>query len=191
MALKQTVLRVAVLGVGAGLVLAGCGGSEEGTPTSQNSAGSAVPVSSAASAQWDPCSVPDSAISELGLNVATKDNKVAGTEFDGWKACHWQSVAKTYYVTVLSSEHTLAETQQRSDYEGYTPLTVGTHSALEFRPVGATRDIECWVSAEVPNGTVDFKVMNRYGGQSGGQTAGDPCDEVQRLSAALAQYLPS
>ncbi|MBF6330494.1 DUF3558 domain-containing protein [Nocardia transvalensis] len=183
-----------VLAVSAGVALVGCGKSTDGSPTSapqtavaSTTSGSGAVASSAAAAAWDPCSIPDSAIGGLGLDVSTRDNKLAGTEFDGWKVCHWRSVAKTFDFAILSSDRTLAESRQRTDYQDYTDLTVGSHAALQFRPVGSAHDLECLISVEVPHGLVDFQVVNRYGAAG----AGEPCAEVRRLSDALIQYLPS
>ncbi|WP_082875648.1 DUF3558 domain-containing protein [Nocardia pseudobrasiliensis] len=170
--------------------VAGCGPSTDGPSSSSTQTvptTTAAATTSAAPAVWDPCTIPDSAIGGLGLNVATKDNKIAGTEFDGWKVCHWAAGDKKYDFTMLSSSHTLAEARQRTDYQEYSDTTVGSHPSLQYRPVGSGRDLNCWISAEISSGIVDFKVTNRYGSSG----LGDPCAEVHRLADGLAQYLPS
>lgn len=174
-----------------GLVVAGCGGGESGTaaPTTSGVSVAASPTSVDAEAKvWDPCSLPDSAISGVGLNVGSKKKDVAGVDFTGWKVCSWTDADKKYTFAVMASEHTLAESRQRtSEYTGWTDLEVGTHRALEFRPVGSANDVACYISVEVPDGSVDFKVQNRVSAVG----ASEPCGEALRLSTALVQYLPA
>ncbi|MGW4773852.1 DUF3558 domain-containing protein [Nocardia sp. NPDC004278] len=189
---RAKVLPTAALALGVTLLLAGCNGdSTGGTPTSATTSAPHTSTAATTSADpeatiWDPCTIPDSAISALGLNTSTKDNKVAGVDFTGWKVCSWLSVPKTYTLGVLSSAHSLEEVRQRTDREGFTPTTVGSHQALQYQVVGDTQNLKCYISAEVPHGMVDFLVQNRYGVAG----AGDPCVEAHRLSDALAKYLP-
>ncbi|MGY4100302.1 DUF3558 domain-containing protein [Nocardia sp. R16R-3T] len=186
--------RAAALLLGAALALAGCDNDSGGsTPTPSSTSGEAKTTTAAATTSadpkaliWNPCDVPDSAISALGLNTDSKDTTVAGVDPTGWKVCGWLSEAKTYNFGILSSEHTLEEGRQRTDYTDYVSTTVGSHRALQFRKVGSSHDLGCWLSVEVPHGMVDFRVLNRYGVAG----AGDPCVEVHRLTDALAKYLP-
>ncbi|MET8872276.1 DUF3558 domain-containing protein [Nocardia sp. NPDC004604] len=189
---RAKVLPTAALALGTALLLAGCNGdSTDGKPTVVTSSAPRSTAAATASvdpeaAIWDPCTIPDSAISALGLNTSTKDNKVAGVDFTGWKVCSWLSVPKTYTLGVLSSEHTLQEARQRTDYVDYMSTTVGSRPALQFRQPGTRHDMTCWLAVEVPHGMVEFDVINRYGVDG----AGEPCAEVSRLSEALAKYLP-
>ncbi|WP_433758347.1 DUF3558 domain-containing protein [Nocardia sp. CA-135398] len=186
--------RAAALILGAALALAGCNNdSGDSAPTPSSTKVSASTTSAATTSKdpeaaiWNPCDIPDSAISALGLNAASKDTTVAGVDFTGWKTCSWVSQAKTYNLGILSSDHTLDESRQRTDYVDYSSTTVGSHRALQFRKPGATYNLNCWLAIEVPHGIVDFNVMNRYGASG----AGDPCLEVGRLSSALVEYLPA
>ncbi|MEU4709584.1 DUF3558 domain-containing protein [Nocardia salmonicida] len=174
-----------------GLAVAGCGGGDQGTAGPQTSAVSvaASPTSVDAEAKvWDPCSLPDSAVAAVGMNLGSKKKDVAGVDFTGWKVCNWTDSAKKYTFSVMSSEHTLAESRQRtSEYTGWVDLQVGSHNALEFRPIGSANDVACYISVEVPAGSVDFKVQNRISAEG----ASEPCGEARRLSTALVQYLPA
>ncbi|WP_433524275.1 DUF3558 domain-containing protein [Nocardia pseudovaccinii] len=185
--------RTAALILGAALVLVGCndnaGDSAPSPSSTKASAGTTAAATTSKDSEaaiWNPCDLPDSAISALGLNTASKDNTVAGVDPTGWKVCAWQAGAKTYDFTIFSSTHTLEEVQQRSDREGFTPTTVGSHRALQYRVVGDKHQLKCYISAEVPHGMVDFLVVNRYLVQG----ASEPCAEVRRLSDALVEYLP-
>ncbi|WP_316573921.1 DUF3558 domain-containing protein [Nocardia canadensis] len=173
-----------------GLVVAGCGGGESGTaaPTTSGVSVAASPTSVDAEAKvWDPCSLPDSAISGVGLNVGSKKKDVAGVDFTGWKVCSWMDPGKQYSLAVLSSEHTLAESRARSDFSEWETLTVGSHAALEFRQSGASHDLSCFVAVEVPNGSVMFRFQNRVSADN----PLAPCPEARRLSSGLVQNLPA
>jgi hypothetical protein len=189
---RGNTLRGLALVFGAALVLVGCGNSADGTPTATGAsvtAGSKTTAPKSAdpsSALWNPCDLPDSAISATGLDPATKEKDVAGVKFEGWKVCNWRAAARWYDLTILSGTPTLQDAQQRTDYEGFTPRAVGSHQAVEFRTAGDSKQLDCYIAVEVPRGTVMFKVLTRY--SQGKQ--GDPCTEVQRHVDDLVKYLP-
>ncbi|WP_216896285.1 DUF3558 domain-containing protein [Nocardia alni] len=190
---RSKALSAIALVAAAGLALTGCSKANSGSPTA--SAQTAPPSSNAAAAttttgsvasQWDPCTIPDSTISGLGLDTTTKSNKVAGTTFDGWKICSWYSTDKTYNLGILTSATTLDQIKQRPDYGNFTPTTVGSNRALRFQPVGSNNNLECLIGAQVSGGTITFDVINQYGMPN----LGDPCTTVSRLANGLAQVLP-
>lgn len=183
---------VKVVGVVAvGMVVVGCGDAESGTtppPTSSVSVAASPTSVDAEATVWDPCSLPDSAVSGVGLNAGSKTKDVAGVDFTGWKVCAWKDTANQYSLALMSSEQTLAQSRQRtSEYTGWTEVKIGAHNALQFRPVGAANDLACYISVEVPNGSVDFHLQNRVSAKNPPET----CAEATRLSTALVQYLPA
>ncbi|WP_280253071.1 DUF3558 domain-containing protein [Nocardia abscessus] len=186
------VLRGAALAVGATLVVVGCDDSTD-SPSATTTTAVAAPSSSASksadpdAALWDPCTLPDSAISGTGLNQATKEKDVAGVDFTGWKVCGWQASARWYDLGVLSGAFALDEVRQRQDKESFTPLTVGSHRALQYLDVGDSKRLKCSVAVENAHGTVIFKVTTRY--SIGKQ--GEPCQEAGRHVDDLVRYLPT
>ncbi|MFI5501272.1 DUF3558 domain-containing protein [Nocardia asteroides] len=178
---------VPVLAVVVGGVIAGCGDTEPVTTQPSSTTAAAAPTSvDPAAGLWDPCTLPDSALSAAGLNTSTKEKDVAGVAFEGWKLCKWQDARKTYTFTAASGNHTLDEARNRTDYTGHVDTTVGSYKALQSRPVGAANDLACYLTIEVSGGIVDFSVGNRVSAKN----AGDPCAEVHRLSEAFLSYLP-
>ncbi|WP_084473085.1 DUF3558 domain-containing protein [Nocardia alba] len=190
MAVRSAVVKVFGVAVVAGVTVVGCGDGEQGTATPQTTSGVSVaasPTSVDAEAKvWDPCSLPDSAVSGAGLNVGSRKNEVAGVDFTGWKTCSWQDSAKQFTFSVLSSEHTLAESRARTDFTDFTETTVASHKALQLRTTGSTHDLGCTVAVEVPNGSVLFRLLNRVSASA----PPAPCPEVRRLTDSLARYLP-
>ncbi|MFC8528394.1 DUF3558 domain-containing protein [Nocardia sp. NPDC057227] len=135
---------------------------------------------------WDPCGLPDSAISATGLDPGSKVPDVGGVDFDGWKVCSWQGSTGWYSLAVLSGEPTLQEVRSRTDFVGFTDRTVGSRPAVQFRDAGDDRGLTCSISVEVPEGSVMFTLNTRY---SVGKQ-GDPCTEVRRHADDLAVHLP-
>ncbi|WP_067984069.1 DUF3558 domain-containing protein [Nocardia caishijiensis] len=174
--------------VAVGFALVGCGG-EQGAAGPQPSQVSvaASPTSVDAEAKvWDPCSLSDSAVGGVGLNVGSKKKDVAGVDFSGWKVCSWNDSAKQYTFSVMSSAHTLADSRARTDFTDFSPLTVGSRNALQLRTTGSTQDSGCSIVVEVPDGSVMFRVLNRVSASA----PPSPCPEVGRLADSLVQYLP-
>ncbi|MGW6424996.1 DUF3558 domain-containing protein [Nocardia sp. NPDC055053] len=175
--------------VAVGMVVVGCGDAESGTtpPPTNSVSVAASPTSVDAEAKvWDPCSLPDSAVSGVGLNAGSKKSDVAGVDFTGWKTCSWQDSAKQYTFSILSSEHALAESRARTDFTDFTETTVGSHKALQLRTTGSTYDLGCTVAVEIPNGSVLFRLLNRVSASA----PPAPCPEARRLTDSLAQHLP-
>ncbi|WP_280478198.1 DUF3558 domain-containing protein [Nocardia asiatica] len=184
------VLRGAALTFAAAVVLAGCGDSPGDTPTATTTAAATTSAATRSAdpdaALWNPCDLPESAISGSGLDPASRDEDAAGVDFTGWKVCGWRAVSRWYDLTVFSGTPTLQDVRKRRDFESFTPQSVGTRNAVEFLDVGDTMQLKCSIAVEVAQGTVLFRVVTRY--SIGKQ--GDPCVEVRRHTSDLAQYLP-
>ncbi|MEU7766193.1 DUF3558 domain-containing protein [Nocardia sp. NPDC049190] len=183
-------LRGTALAVGAVLALAGCKGTTDGAATSITSdATTASDVTKSAdpdAALWNPCELPESAISATGLDPASKEKDVAGVDFTGWKVCGWRSSTRWYDLTIFSGSPKLEDIRQRRDYEAFTPRSVGSHQAVEFLDVGDRDRLKCGFAVEVPRGSVAFRVVTR---PSIGKQ-GEPCVQVRSHVEDLAQYLP-
>ncbi|MET9028037.1 DUF3558 domain-containing protein [Nocardia sp. NPDC004168] len=183
-------LRGAVLATGAVVVLAGCGDTTGSTPTSTTAAATATTTATKSAdpdaALWNPCDLPEAAISGTGLDTASKNKDAAGVDFTGWKVCGWRAVSRWYDLTIFSGTPTLQDVQKRRDFESFTPHPVGAHNAVEFLDVGDAKQLKCSIAVEAAQGTVLFRVVTRY---SVGKQ-GDPCAEVRRHASDLAQYLP-
>ncbi|MFG1796946.1 DUF3558 domain-containing protein [Nocardia sp. NPDC049149] len=171
------------------VVSAGCGDPTEGKPTASGTTAVTTAPSKSADADaglWDPCGLPDSAVSATGLDPATKRKDAGGVKFDGWKVCGWRATARWYELTVFSGTPTLQDIQHRTDYEAFTPATVGSRRAVQFFDVGDGDRLKCYIGVELPQGSAMFKVITRY--EIGKQ--GDPCVQVRHHVDDLAKYLP-
>ncbi|NEW38694.1 DUF3558 domain-containing protein [Nocardia cyriacigeorgica] len=197
-------VRGAVLLAAAVLGVAGCSGSTEGAPTAVESvaaspeSGSADDTSGASASTtaksdpakaWDPCQLPDSAITATGLDTASKESGIADVDFSGagWNICSWRASAGWYWVHINSGPSKLDEVRARPDYTDYTDKTVGTRPAVQFRDDGEGGSLRCHIAVEVSHGIVMFTAAARA---SVGAKE-DMCEVVGRHVAALEQSLPA
>lgn len=196
-------VRGAVLLAAVVLGVAGCSGSTEGSPTAVESAatsaasgqtsdnGSAAGSTSAKpdeGALWDPCALPESAVSGTGLDPASKESGIANVDFTdaGWKTCDWRATAGWYNFGIYSGTPTLDEVRARPDYTSFEPRSVGPREAVQFRDTGATAHLTCAMAVAVPQGIVMFDVQAR----ASVGAKDDPCAVLDRHVADLAEFLP-
>ncbi|MEV0077980.1 DUF3558 domain-containing protein [Nocardia neocaledoniensis] len=173
-----------------GVLVAGCAGDEPIETAQPGTTAVTAPTSSADpdAGLWDPCTLPDSALSAAGIDTSTEEKDVARVDFEGWNVCAWKDVAKTYTLTMYSTaSHAIEDVRARSDYTDFLDTTVSTFQALQSRPAGSAHDYSCYISLEVPWGMVEFNVLNRHSAKN----AGDPCVEVRRQAEALVGFVPN
>ncbi|MEG8183167.1 DUF3558 domain-containing protein [Nocardia terpenica] len=170
------------------LVLGGCGKSTDGAGASSTPATSAAATTTNKDAAlWDPCSLPESALTATGLDPATKESGVFGNQFPGSKTCGWRSNAKWYDLTVYSIDKTLQDIRNRTDFEGFTTTTVGSHDAVQFFWNDDPNRLNCFIAVGLSQGSVTFEAQTRY--SIGKQ--GDPCVETHRHADDLIKNLPA
>ncbi len=196
-------VRGAVLLAAAVLGVVGCSGSTEGSPTAVESAatsaasgetsggGSAAAGTSAKpeeGALWDPCALPESAISGTGLDPSSKGSGIAKVDFGdaGWEICSWKASAGWYSMTIYSGEPTLDEVKARDDFADFASTAVGSHQGVQYRTTGAGSELSCDIAVGLRQGVVMFSVVAR---PSVGAKE-DPCGVVKRHASDLASYLP-
>ncbi|MFC3964263.1 DUF3558 domain-containing protein [Nocardia jiangsuensis] len=136
---------------------------------------------------WDPCRLPDSAISATGLDPRSKIPDVVGVDFDGWQVCNWSPEPPDWYeLTIFSGSPTLDEVRQRKDFTSFKDRSVDGRPGVTFLDVSDSRSLTCSVAVEVPWGTVAFRLIaSPVVGK-----LGDPCSEVIRHADDLAVNLP-
>ncbi|WP_278262210.1 DUF3558 domain-containing protein [Nocardia sp. AG03] len=167
--------------------ISGCDNADPSTAAQPSTTAAPTTGADPDAALWDPCSLPDAALTAAGINTATREKDIAGVEFEGWKVCGWKDSATRYGFTVASGAHTIEEARARTDYTDFADLTIGPRPALRSRPAGSAYEYSCYITVSVPHGLVDFDVLNRHSANN----PPDPCVEVERLARAFVTYLPS
>jgi hypothetical protein len=170
------------------LVTAGCAGSTGGAPTTPSSAEAAAP--------WDPCTqIPDSLITNAGLDPTTKDPNAAGAQYEGWKTCSWKPLGYTptgpdsYYVSILSTNtKSINDIRNSSEETQLTNVTIGNRTALQSR-YGHDNDSQytCDLNfATAAHGLVNLNV----GGSVLTRFSTPICDIARQTAISLLPALP-
>ncbi|OQS15119.1 hypothetical protein B0T36_10670 [Nocardia donostiensis] len=186
--------------VAAAFVVAGCGGETGGTAepeqASQVSASgeasvgetSAPETSSSEEALWDPCGLPDSAVTATGLDPASKEPGIADVDWTdaGWKICDWDATAGWYSLTIMSGTPTLEEIESRDDFTEFVSKNVGSSRAVQYRMIGAAKDLRCSIAVELSQGVAIFAVTARP--SKGVQ--GDLCALAEQHAGQISATMP-
>lgn len=156
--------------------LAGCGGTVEDNDV--------------VSERWDPCSLPQGAISATGLDpeyriVGWPD----GIRVEDWSLCKFRAPAavQSYFFNVMSSDtHTVDEARTNDSYRDGADLSIGGRDAFRYRTDVSEAIQDCNIAVAVVPGvvvlTVDFV--------GGVEPNSDPCDLVLSHAMDLNEQLP-
>jgi hypothetical protein len=169
-------------------VLAGCAGAVLVAGCSTDTEGAAEPVDQAAAdaALWDPCTIPDDVVVQLGLDPATKQTDSESVHFPGFMVCSWD--ADWYDLDVYSTAHTLDDVRANPHYRDFRDVTVGGRSAVLFRDEqGTEQRPSCDVAFDAAQGAV-FITVNTSALVDGPRE--DPCATANRNAAVLVPLLP-
>ncbi|MEV0462886.1 DUF3558 family protein [Nocardia tengchongensis] len=206
MSVRNSAIGALLSAVSAVLLLAGCSngtaGGDQSSPssvvptvnataaapaTTVEATGKAAPETTApspipsdtGSARWNPCSLPDSAISAAGLSTASKQQLDA-------QSCRWKSAGQTSELTVVSNTDTAAELKQSGKYVQFGDATLGGRAALQYRAAQDNHKTGCYLTTFTSSGAIVFVVKTLKV-----QTDDfDSCADVRQFGAALAGYLP-
>ena len=169
--------RAITLGAAAALtagVLAGCSSGESGTatPVASNTVPATATAQAATSTQvaaWNPCGIPDSDISDVGLNPATKQKDgPKGVKFPGLDVCSWLGEKPNWYVLNVYSDHshTYDEVVHNTTlYKNPEPVTVDGRPGTKL--VSATEDHDCTIAVNAKN-SVQFQVSPKLSARATG-----------------------
>ena len=182
------VMRAVVCGVVGASVLAGCGGTEEG------SAGPTTTVRDPDSIEvFNPCrgALSDEVLRGVGLDPTSKGVLTdPPTGVSAWRACDWMPLDNRYgsgsrSVMVMSTSHTLEEARAKASAEVIGDTTVNTRPGLVSREK-ADPDA-CYVSFEAEQGM--FEVRTSWLSTEGPRV-GDLCGMTEKYAAAIEPHLP-
>ncbi|MGW5513495.1 DUF3558 domain-containing protein [Nocardia africana] len=170
-------------------VLAACSSENSGTAAP---VASTTPVRATASpaqaAAWNPCDIPDSDISAVGLNPATKQQDGPnGVKFPGVDICIWLGEKSKWYGLNVYSDHshTYDEVVHNTTlYKNPEPVIVDGRPGT--RLVSATSEHDCTIAVDAKN-SVQFQVSAKPSSSQ----PGDACAEVTRITAALVHNVPN
>ncbi|MEU4813210.1 DUF3558 domain-containing protein [Nocardia fluminea] len=168
-----------------GVLAAGCSTTESGK--AQPSA--TTDPTAATAALWDPCSqIPDSTLTSLGLDVASKRSGILGAEEPGWKICAWSASAYPpgYGLTVYTTIHTIDEVRQKSTNIEFKDITVAGRQGIQFRQSIHDADEDCSLAFQTTSGFAQLDILN-----TGVKERNiPPCERMQPIAAAIVPLFP-
>ncbi|MGU3434990.1 DUF3558 domain-containing protein [Actinomycetes bacterium M1A6_2h] len=156
-------------------LVSGCGGQTvSGTPV----------VDASSSELFDPCEIPADAVRAAG---ADPDDVVArdyfGVEAEDWDLCTWD--AGWYYLTVLSTTHTMGEIRSNPNSMDFRTVAVGTRDAVSYLDIDDTARDYCDVAFSWAKGSIVVST----GTKGGIPQAEDPCLVAARSAEVLDPVL--
>ncbi|MFF0456119.1 DUF3558 family protein [Nocardia africana] len=172
-------------------VLAACSSGHSGTTVASNTTPATTAAQATTSAPvsaWTPCNIPDSDISAVGLNPATKQADGPGdVKFPGVDICAWLGEKPNWYQLNVYSDHSHSYDEvvhNRTLYKDPEPVTIDGRPGT--RLVSATSDHDCTIAVNGKN-SVQFQVSAK----ASARQPGDACAEVTRITTALIKNVPS
>ncbi len=175
-------------------VLAACSSGESGTATTvaSNTAPATATAQATTSTQvaaWNPCDIPDSDVSAVGLNPSTKQaNGPGGVKFPGVDVCSWLGQKANWYQLNIYSDHshTYDEVVHNTTlYKDPEPVTVDGRPGTQL--VSATSENDCTIAINAKSNPVQFQISSKLGAKQ----PGDACTEVTQVAAVLVKNIPS
>lgn len=168
----------AIFAVGA-VVLAGCGGSVDGSAVADS------PLE-----PWNPCSIPADAIAEAGLDPDSMiEGWSDGISVSEWSRCLWKGPTgrPNYYFSILTSP-THSSDDERSDttHTSMSDTTIGDRPAFRYIADNQGPNKECSIAIDTASGVVNTMVY----AMGGIEMTVDPCSLVETLTAGVEPYLP-
>ncbi|UGT53126.1 DUF3558 domain-containing protein [Nocardia asteroides] len=172
-------MRLIGLAVGACavLVLAGC--SEE--------VGGQAEVSGAPLTKeqlFDPCTVPDGALTAAGLDPASKDDNLFSVPRAEWKGCGW--TADGHFISFMSTVYTMDEIRANDRYHDFKEVTVGDRKALQFYIGTEQTPVECELAIETGQGRALINASKFVDSKS----PTDPCSLANNAAPHFIAYVP-
>ena len=183
-------MRVARRWILAAMVLALLTGCSSETPGQASPGARTSTTSAAPTTPGDPCTIPDEAIEQAGLNVATKESGVFGRDQNGFKICGWEDRPPNnkYYVSLIVGLETLDFINDPSTFDRLEPVRVGTRNATQYQQLASDESLNCGVAFMAGSQLIRATLI------TDGQVRTppyDPCTELNTVVAALDSELPS
>ncbi|WP_280414833.1 DUF3558 family protein [Nocardia carnea] len=174
--------------IGLLLLPVGCGEQAPATESAQQSiqtsaAPTTVPIGPAVA--WDPCTLPDTALSDTGLDPDTA-NDALGDDTLIVQACSWEADPPRYFVVVLSiTESPYDRAYSKSSENG--PVTTMRFGSRRAFAAPDTESGGCDLVVEMPyESRAEFIVTPRSPIDHS-----EACSLIRRHVEDLEQYLPT
>ncbi|MCP2290399.1 Protein of unknown function (DUF3558) [Nocardia amikacinitolerans] len=158
---------------------------EDTPPAPTKAEGSSPAPTPAESRIWDPCTLPESDLTAAGLNTATKE-RITDATYPSWQMCRWKSADQTFSVVIAASDRTIDDLLEPGAVHDVRRTEFYGRQVVQYRYVADTHRQTCDIGTPAEYGSIVFAVRNIRV-----QTdVGNPCQDANRLGAALFRSLP-
>lgn len=175
--------------IGVMLVVAGCAGATDGTPSTAPSTTASVVATPVANGAWDPCTIPDEAVQAAGLDVGTKrKNQIGDTPVSkDWDTCFWMNPLPNpwFILGIFSSTFTLDYIRESGPFENFTPID--GFDGLRFQRKIKYDEVSCGIALGHESGVV-YLMLDGF---VSAEPLEDPCVQVEHVARSLRPSLPS
>ncbi|WP_378406892.1 DUF3558 domain-containing protein [Rhodococcus daqingensis] len=133
---------------------------------------------------FDPCTLPDDALREVGVDPATEDPDVFGVQASGWELCKWRG--NQAFLVVFSTLRPIDEIKSNPKNTEFTPVTIGARDAVTYRETSDTRRENCDVAFGTEGGSIMVRIVTkdpRY-------VLPNPCELAVSATTTLDPHLP-
>ena len=151
----------------------GCG-SVDGSPAAASLGG----------AQFDPCTIPDEAISAAGADPGTKEAGIFGVDLKDWNVCSWDS--SWYFLSILSTDHTFNEIKENPQSLDFKSVDIGRRDAVSYLDISDTAKDVCDVAFPSSQGVIVIRISTK----GTAERMEDPCAVAVRAGVSLGAALP-
>ncbi|WP_280349905.1 DUF3558 domain-containing protein [Nocardia abscessus] len=180
--------RLAVLAVGAALVLTGCGPSSDGATPPTESSTAPQSIAAEAPTAFDTCKdIPQSVLDSEKLRRRNEANSDANGGIK-WRGCRYGRT-DGYFATITTSNLTVEMTRDKHFPEA-TEFTIGGRAAISTRQFdGPNIKDACTVNVAMRGGSLDINLLNPASNRDTGSI--DSCQLARTLAEKIVPTMPS
>ncbi len=179
--------RLAILAVGAALVLMGCGSSadDNAAPTGASSANPSIAPD--APTGYDPCTdIPQSVLDSENLRSKDTDYSRASGGVR-WRGCGW--VQTDGYAPFIRTTNLTVDMVRDKKFQDAREYTINGRRAISTRQVEEHPDAVCTINVEMKGGSLEFFLSNPPSNRKTGQL--DTCALAKTLAEKVVPTMPA
>ncbi|WP_433608920.1 DUF3558 family protein [Prescottella agglutinans] len=161
------------------LALTGCGSTSVEGQAETTKAQAGEPT-------FDPCSVPDDALREIGVDPASARRDIVGVKQPGWSLCGWNDPDVSFFVTIFAAGLPLDAILANERTVDPVPVDLAGRDAFTIREKSDTRNEHCDVLVTAGPDTL----MLRTSFAKGLPPSESPCPQAIKNAKLLEPSLP-
>lgn len=178
--------RLAILAVGAALVLTGCGpADDDASPTPASSASPTIPPD--VPTGYDPCTdIPQSVLDSENLRSKDKQDSNASGGIK-WRGCGW--LQTDGYAPVITTTNITVDMVRDKRFPDTREYAINGRRAISTRQVEEHPDAVCTINVEMKGGSLEIFLSNPPSRKNTGSL--DTCALARTLAEKVVPTIPA